>query len=92
MRLGLACGRPLVGLETPLADALVGPAAYLVTGEQESPAQNRALGAALITVMVEESVSTALEQSAHQRSMGWQAQDFRQALDAAYRGLLDERR
>jgi hypothetical protein len=91
MRLGLACGRPLVGLETPLADALVGPAAYLVTGEQEGPAQNRALGAALITVMVEESVSMALEEVARQRSGAWQAQDFRQALDAAYQGLLDER-
>ena len=90
MRLGLACGRPLVGLETRLADALVGPAAYLVSGEQEGPAQNRALGAALITVIVEESVSKALEQAARQRSAAWQAQDFRQALDAAYQGLLDE--
>jgi hypothetical protein len=88
LRLGLACGRPLVGLETPLADALVGPAAYLVSGGADDSAQNRALGAALITVIVEESVAEGLEQAARQRSAGWGAQDFQQALDSAYQALL----
>jgi hypothetical protein len=92
LRLGLACGRPLIGLETPLADALVGPAAYLVPGGTEEPAQARALGAALITVMVEESVSAGLAQAARQRSMAWRAQDFRQAQDSAYQALLEARR
>jgi glycosyltransferase involved in cell wall biosynthesis len=91
MRLALACGRPLVGWETPLADALVGPAAYLVAGEPEDPALNRALGAALITVIVEESVTRNLEEAASRRSAAWGTQDFRAALDAAYRAILESR-
>jgi Glycosyl transferases group 1 len=89
MRLGLACGRPLVGWETSLADALVGPAAYLVSGEPEDPALNRALGAALVTVIVEESVAKNLEGAARQRSAAWGAQDFQLALDSAYQALLE---
>jgi hypothetical protein len=89
MRLALACGRPLVGWETLLADALVGPAAYLVPGEPQDPAQNRALGAALITVIVEESVAKKLEGAARRRSAAWGARDFRAALDAAYQGILE---
>jgi hypothetical protein len=92
MRLALACGRPLVGWESPLADALVGPAAYLVPGEPEDPALNRALGAALITVIVEESVAKKLEEAARRRSAAWEAQDFQAALDAAYRTILESRR
>jgi glycosyltransferase involved in cell wall biosynthesis len=91
MRLALACGRPLVGWETPLADALVGPAAYLVPGEPEDAALNRALGAALITVIVEESVAMKLEEAARQRSAAWGTQDFRARLDAAYQDLLGSR-
>jgi hypothetical protein len=89
MRLGLACGRPLVGLETPLADALVGPAAYLISGRPGDPAQNRALGAALVTVIVEESLSKRLEQAARQRINRWGIQDFRQALGSAYQAILE---
>lgn len=91
MRLALACGRPLVGWETTLADALVGPAAYLVPGEPEDPALNRALGAALITVIVEESVTRNLEEAARRRSAAWEVQDFREALDAAYQANLELR-
>jgi hypothetical protein len=92
LRLGLACRRPLVGLETPLADSLVGPAAYLVPKELDELAQDRAMGAALVTVIVEESVAKNLEEAAHRRSMAWEAQDFRQALDSAYQTLLEQGR
>jgi hypothetical protein len=90
LRLGLACGRPLVGLETPWADSLVGPAAYLVPNAADDLAQDRALGAALITVIVEESVAKNLEEAAQWRSIAWGAQDFQQALDSAYQTLLEE--
>jgi hypothetical protein len=90
LRQGLACGRPLVGLETALADSLVGPAAYLVPAGVEDQAQDRALGAALITVIVEESVSKSLEEAARQRSMAWGGRDFQQALDSAYQSLLEQ--
>ncbi len=91
LRLGLACGRPLVGLESPLADALVGPAAYLVPGGPENSLENRALGAALITVIVEESVARNLEQAARQRSAAWGAQDFQHALDFSLPGVIGKR-
>jgi hypothetical protein len=92
LRLGLACGRPLVGLETSLVDALVGPAAYLISAALGEAAQNRALGAALVTVVVEESVAKNLEKAARQRSAEWGAQHFQRALDSAYQALVEQGR
>ncbi len=91
LRLALASGKPLVALETPLSDALVGPAGYL---SPPGPEQDRALGAALITVIVEENVAEALGQAAQQRAAGWQQTGpqpggFGQALLDAYGRLLD---
>jgi glycosyltransferase involved in cell wall biosynthesis len=85
--LAMACGKPVVALEAPWSDALVGPAGYLVPdGEPGSVA--RLLGAALITVVVEESVSDQLAGLAMERSAPWrsphQAQRFCEGLLAAY--------
>ena len=76
LRLGLACARPVVARETLLADALTGPAAYLVAGASDS----RTLGAALITVVVEESVAGRLEAAARQRVANWDPAGFERAL------------
>jgi glycosyltransferase involved in cell wall biosynthesis len=79
----LACGIPVVAAESPLADAIVGPAAYLAPGED-----TRSLGAALLTVIVEEEVAGDLAQSARQRSREWRGPAFGQALREAYRQIL----
>lgn len=81
VRLALACALPVVALETPAADALVGPAAYLVPPGEHSA---RGLGAALVTVVVEEKVAGGLSQAARQRSEPWRSVDF----SAAYAALL----
>ena len=68
VRHGLACGKPLVGIEAPLIDAMVGPAAYL-----SDPNEARDLGAGLISVIVRDDVPKQLRQAARQRSEGWAA-------------------
>ena len=83
VRFALACGRPVVALEDSLTDALVGPAGYLVPSGQAS-----GLGAALITVIVEQVVAEQLSRAARQRSAAWDASGFRQALLAAYRQVI----
>ena len=85
--LALTCGKPIVALETPESGALVGPAGYLLPDSNNMP-DNRALGAALITVVVEESVAEQLSQNANQRATQWesheQVQRFTHELASAY--------
>jgi glycosyltransferase involved in cell wall biosynthesis len=83
VRLGLACAKPVVTVESHFADALVGPAAYL------RPIDDiRGLGAALITVIVEEDLAASLQEAARQRAAGWRPDSFRQGLWGAYRSAL----
>jgi glycosyltransferase involved in cell wall biosynthesis len=90
-RLALANGKPLVGVETPWTDAICGPAAYLVPSGGKAEDIPRALGAALISVMVEESLAEGLSQAARQRSAAWLESSsrelFQQQLLEAYRLL-----
>jgi glycosyltransferase involved in cell wall biosynthesis len=85
LRLALACGQPIVALEDRRIDALVGPAAYLVPDQAVKYA--RALGAAVVTLIVEESMGAALGSAARQRAAAWDGQAFSQALGNAYREL-----
>ena len=82
----LASGRPLVGVETPWADARIGPAGYLAAAGDA-----RSLGAAVLTLITEDSVAERLSQLARQRAQAWdqntgngQAFSFRQALGHIY--------
>jgi hypothetical protein len=76
----LACARPLAAEETPWGDARAGPAAYL------APRQDaRGLGAAVLTLLVEEEVSQQISQAAAQRAAGWQSEDFSDRLWEVYR-------
>jgi glycosyltransferase involved in cell wall biosynthesis len=85
-RHALACGKPVVASENLFSDALFGPAAYL------APAGDaRALGAALITVVVEDSVAENLSQAARQRAESWLDQGFGQKLYEAYLLLLERK-
>jgi glycosyltransferase involved in cell wall biosynthesis len=83
VRHALACGRPVVAAESPLADAIVGPAAYLVP-----PDDPRTLGAALITVIVEEEVAEKLKGAALDRAAAWRDLEFGARLAAAYETIL----
>ena len=85
VRLALACGKPLVASENSITDAIAGPAAYL------APAGDaRALGAALVTVIVEEQVAESLSAAALQRAQNWDSAIFGQQLLKIYRRLLIE--
>jgi glycosyltransferase involved in cell wall biosynthesis len=82
LRNALAFGRPVVAAETALAGALVGPAAYLVALDQP-----RELGAALLSVLVEEELAGQLSAVALQRAAVWQAETFCRDLEEVYRVL-----
>lgn len=83
LRAGLALGKPLVAMDSPLAGLLCGPAAYLVDGENA-----RSLGASLITVVVEDSVREGLQATARRRAAEWhlaqQASRFGEKLSEIY--------
>ena len=80
LRNALACGKPVVAGETALSNALVGPAAYLAALDQP-----RALGAALLTVIVEEEIADRLSAEAVKRVAGWPLENFRRELGEVYR-------
>jgi len=89
--LAMACHKPLVALATPWSDALVGPAGYLVAaGEDQST--SRLLGAALITVIVEENVAESLAEQAAQRTAAWSSGEqtgrYTRHLAEAYSSLV----
>jgi glycosyltransferase involved in cell wall biosynthesis len=82
-RNALVGGKPFVASFSEQMDAIVGPSAYLTPAEDE-----RAQGAALITVLIEESLSEQLSQAARQRSSAWGAADYILALREAYLDIL----
>lgn len=84
VRYALACGKPVVALDTPLTDAMVGNAAYLL-----NEGDARAQGAALITVTGEQEFADKLASAAQERSAAWDADDFGNQLLEAYHVVLD---
>jgi glycosyltransferase involved in cell wall biosynthesis len=82
VRHALACERPIVAAGYRLSDALVGPAGYLAPADDA-----RALGAAIITVVVEEEISEQLIREAHRRA-DRPGQDFATHLLAAYQAIM----
>lgn len=87
-RLALAAGKPVVGLDGERMGALVGPAAYLARRGGGPEAAHRALGAALISVIVEDSLADMLAQAARERSAGWSLEKFSAGLVDIYASLL----
>ena len=86
LRAALLYEKPVVALETPLSGALVGPAGYLVPSSSNV---ERGLGAALITVIVEESVASGLAAAARRQTASWRLDDFPLQLEACYRQIID---
>jgi glycosyltransferase involved in cell wall biosynthesis len=87
IRLALACGKPVVALEDERSAVLVGPAGYLIPGGDDYPALCRALGAALITVVVEAGLAEALAEAAQRRAAAWQWGSFVDGLRECYAAL-----
>jgi glycosyltransferase involved in cell wall biosynthesis len=81
-RLALAYGKPLTASESPLADALAGPAAYLV--RETNP---RLLGAALISVILEQELAQRLAQSGRERAARWDTARFSETIFETYRAV-----
>ena len=63
LRWALASGTPVVGLKTPEFESVLGGAAYLVP-----PGDSRGLGAACLTVLIQERVSEPLREKGLQRA------------------------
>jgi hypothetical protein len=84
LQFGLVSRLPVVAAETPLADALVGPAAYLLPASQA-----RSLGAALVSVVVEEDLAESLSKAAELKASTWDETAFKPRLLEAYRSLID---
>jgi hypothetical protein len=67
LRWALAAGLPVAALSTPVSESILGPAGYLATlGEA------RALGAACLTLLVEEGVADDLRQKGLERAQSYQ--------------------
>ncbi len=82
VRHALSCGKPVVALDSPHADAQIGRAGITVPA-----GDSRRLGAALITTIVEDEVVDELSQAAQQQVTGWASEGIGQSLLAAYRQL-----
>ncbi len=83
VRMALASGTPAVAIESKRSDAIAGPAAYLVRGD------SRLLGAALITVLVEEEIAEKLSQAGKQRAVSWSLGAFGEGLLSTYKRIID---
>lgn len=84
VRYALACGKPVVADETERADALVGSAGYLFPHQEA-----RRMGAALLTIVVNDDVAQGLHDAARTQAAKWQSANFSQQLGSAYTQILE---
>ncbi|MDH5507403.1 MAG: glycosyltransferase [Anaerolineae bacterium] len=82
LRRALACALPVVTLESPLINALVGPAAYTVP-----PGDHRALGAAFIASIINDDLSASLSAAAKKHAAQWQISGFSERLLKIYQSI-----
>lgn len=75
LRHAIACGKPAAAAGYDWTKAIAGPAAYLAP-----PEDTRLLGAAVLTLLVEESVAEQLSQAANERAASWRGSGFAGAL------------
>lgn len=83
LRAALAGGKAIVAQQEPMTEAIVGAAAYLVL-----PEDLRAIGAAIITVVVDEKAREKLEDAARQRAAHWKTDLFKVELGKIYKEIL----
>ncbi len=82
-RLALASGKSMVGFKNEENDSLLGQAAYLI-----EKGDLRSFGAAMITIVVDESVWEKMEDVAKDLSAKWDAEAFSNQLEKIYLGLI----
>lgn len=82
LRYGLAYAKPVVAVESELAQAAAGPAAYLLPEEDA-----RRQGAALLAVVVEETLAERLSQAALRQVESWRVDTYPTALFEIYSQL-----
>ncbi len=83
LRHALACRKPLVADATPRTEALVGPAGFLF-----SESDTRRMGAALLSVVVNEDVANNLQVAAGHQVTSWQTEKYQERLLQAYHSIL----
>lgn len=83
VRRAMVYGKPIVAMKSPMADAMVGAGAFLVDAEN-----TRAMGAALITVVVNDEVAEKLSQAGRERAMNWVGATFGDKLSDIYLAAL----
>lgn len=81
IRYGIACARPVVGIDSAVASAVAGPAAYFAPAEDP-----RGLGAALISVIVRDDIRKQLVDHARRRAAGWDGEKMKKDLEGVYLG------
>jgi len=82
-RLALAAGKSVVGFRSASLDQLLGKAAYLVEA-----GDLRSLGAAIISVVVDETMWEKLEEASKKESAKWDQASFSNKLESEYRKLI----
>jgi glycosyltransferase involved in cell wall biosynthesis len=83
LRMGLAAQIPIIAAEGVLTSALVKNAAYLNETDD-----SRAMGAAIITVVIEESVAESLTDAAGILTERWNSMEFMEGLKEAYLEIM----
>jgi hypothetical protein len=86
IRRAMFFAKPVVAMESPIADAMVGAGAFLVNRDDL-----RAVGAALITVVVDEVVAENLSQAGRERAMAWNQAAYGGELLGVYQDVLSIR-
>jgi glycosyltransferase involved in cell wall biosynthesis len=85
LRYAMVSGKPIVSVDNPLVKAIVGPAGYLVQVDDD-----RNLGAAIISLIVDQELSMGLAKAAKGRSSSWFKKDFSRSLLTAYQVLVGD--
>jgi glycosyltransferase involved in cell wall biosynthesis len=83
LRYAMVSGIPIVSVDNPLVKAIIGPAGYLVQLDDD-----RNLGAAIISLIVDQELSLGLAKAAKDRSTEWFKKDFSKSLLTAYQELV----
>jgi glycosyltransferase involved in cell wall biosynthesis len=83
VRRAMIYGNPIVGMESLAVDAMVSAGAFLVDGKD-----TRAMGAALITIVVNDEVAEKLSQVARERAMNWGGATYGDKLLDVYLAAL----
>ena len=86
LRWALASDLPVAALATPASESIVGTAGYLV-----SPPEARALGAACLTLLVEEEIAASLRERGSERARSYRPEAAAPAWAAAAREAATRR-